>query len=210
MAAALTLFISAPSLAAECLRFPADGERQFDISRNGARVGTQSFNFSRQDGQFFVRSSIDIEVNRGQTVLYRYRHHAEESWLGGRLEAFVADTDDDGARYLVRAERIDDIFIGRVNGQSFTVSGFIVPASFWHRDTPASQALWDGVDGMVKVVTGQDRGLEMLEVQGKLVETRRFEIAGQIQRILWYDEHCALVRMSYLARDGSEFVAELR
>lgn len=207
---ALLLLFPAQTLAAECLRFPLNGERQFEIYRNGTLVGSQSFSFSRQDGRFLVRSDIDIKVSRGSSVLYQYRHNAEESWQAGRLEAFVGDTNDDGARYLVRAERVDGIFEGRVNGQSFTVSGFVVPASFWHRDTPASQVLWDGVDGMVKVIQGQDWGSELIEVQGEIVETRRFELAGQIQRILWYDKHCALVRMSFLARDGSEFVAKLR
>lgn len=207
---ALFLVFPAPTLAAECLRFPSDGERQFDISRNGTLVGSQSYSFSRQGGRFLVRSDIDIKVSRGSSVLYQYRHNAEESWLAGRLQAFVGDTNDDGDRYLVRAERVDGIFEGRVNGQSFTVSGFVVPASFWHRDTPASQVLWDGVDGMVKVIQGRDLGPELVEVQGEILETRRFELAGQIQRILWYDTHCALVRMSFLARDGSEFVAELR
>ncbi len=198
------------SQAAECLRFPPDGERRFEISRNGSAVGSQTFRFSRQNGRFLVQSEIDIEVIGGGATLYRYRHNAEEIWLSGRLEAFVGDTNDDGLRSLVRAERIGGIFSGRVNGQAFTVSGFIVPASFWHRDTPASQALWDGVDGMVKVVTGQDRGAEALEIRGEMLETRRFELAGQIQRHLWYDENCELVRMSFAARDGSEFLVELR
>lgn len=204
-------FISAATpAAAECLRFPPDGDRHFDITRNGALVGSQAFSFFRQDNLFLVRRDVRIEVNRQGRTLYSYRHRAEESWAAGRLQSFVGDTDDDGTRYLVRAERVDDIFRGQVNGQSFTVSGFVVPASFWHRDTPASQALWDGVDGLVKVINGRDRGMETLQLQGKAIQTRRFELDGQIQRSLWYDEHCALVRMSYLARDGSEFVAELR
>ncbi len=210
-AALALLFLSAATPAiAECLRFPPNGERHFDITRNGALVGSQAFSFSRQDNLFLVRREVRIEVNRQGRSLYSYRHRAEESWAAGRLQSFVGDTNDDGTRYLVRAERVDDIFRGRVNGQSFTVSGFIVPASFWHRDTPASQALWDGVDGRVKVINGRDRGRETLQLRGKEVRTRRFELNGQIRRSLWYDEHCALVRMSYLARDGSEIVAELR
>ncbi|TQV83257.1 DUF6134 family protein [Denitrobaculum tricleocarpae] len=208
--AAVFLLVPNPGLAAECVRFPADGERQFDISRNGSLVGSQSFRFSRRDGQLLVRSAIDIEVTRGSTLLYRYRHDAEESWLAGRLQAFVSDTDDNGTRYLVRAERIEGIFRGRVNGQSFTVSGFVVPASFWHRDTPSSQVLWDGVDGEVKVVRGEDQGPERIEVLGETVEARRYELGGQIQRVLWYDRRCALVRMSYLAQDGAKFVVQLR
>ncbi len=207
---ALVLLVPAQSLAAECLRFPSNGERLFDISRNGNLVGSQRYSFSRHEGRFLVRSDIEIKLSRGSSVLYRYRHNAEESWLAGRLQAYVGDTDDDGARYLVRAERVKGIFEGRVNGRSFTVSGFVIPASFWHRDTPSSQVLWDGGDGMVKVIRGLDRGSELIKVRGETVEARRFELSGQIQRILWYDAHCALVRMSFFARDGSEFVAELR
>lgn len=206
----LILLVPAHSQAAECLRFPSDGERLFDISRNGNLVGSQRYSFSRHEGRFLVRSDIEIQLSRGSSVLYRYRHNAEESWQAGRLQTYVSDTDDDGARYLVRAERVEGIFEGRVNGRSFTVSGFVIPASFWHRDTPSSRVLWDGGDGMVKVVRGLDRGPELIEVRGETVEARRFELSGQIQRVLWYDAHCALVRMSFLARDGSEFVAELR
>ena len=208
--AALLLLLSNPAWSAECLRFPANGERWFDILRNGAVVGSQGFRFSRHDGRFLVRNSVDIQVRESVTGLYRYRHNAEESWQAGRLEAFVGDTEDGGDSYLVRAERIDGVFRGRVNGQAFTVSGYVMPASFWHRDTPASPVLWDGGDGLVKVVKSLDLGLERIEVRGKMLEARRFDLDGQIRRSLWYDDHCALVRMSFFARDGSEFVARLR
>ena len=193
-----------------CPVFPPDGEIAFLVLRHGTVIGTHRIRFARAQGRFVVRSDVEIEAGVPGAPLLRFVHHAEEVWVDGWLHAVVSDTDDDGRRYRLRAERRDGIFQGSVNGRAFTVSGYIIPSSLWHRDTPASGALFDTIDGMVKVVRPRLIGAERVPVGGKPVLAKHYALSGAFRRELWYDADCNLVRVAWLARDGSQIVLEPR
>ncbi len=150
------------------------------------------------------------EVYRPGAPLFRFVHHADAVWADGWLHAVVSDTDDDGRHYRLRAERRDGIFQGSLNGRAFTVLGDIIPTSLWHRDTPASEALFDTIDGMVKLVRPRLIGAEQVPVGGKPVLAKHYALSGAFRRELWYDADCNLVRVAWLARDGSQIVLEPR
>lgn len=208
--AALAVALLPGAAAPACRVFPPDGETDFMALRHGRVVGRHRIRFSRAGGRFVVRSDVEIEAGPLGAPLFRFVHHAEEVWVDGWLHGVVSDTDDDGRLYRLRAERRGGIFQGIVNGLAFTVSGYIIPTSLWHRDTPASEALFDTVDGMVKVVVPRLVGRERVPVAGKPVEAKHYALAGQFRRDLWYDADCNLVRVAWRARDGSEIVLEPR
>lgn len=208
--AALAAVLLPAGTAGACRVFPPDGETDFTALRHGRVVGPHRIRFSRAGGRFVVRSDVAIEAGPPGAPLFRFVHHAEEVWVEGWLHGIVSDTRDDGRRYRLRAERRNGIFQGRVNGMAFTVSGYIIPSSLWHRDTPASEALFDTVDGMVKVVVPRLVGRERVPVKGKPVEAKHYALRGQFRRDLWYDADCNLVRVAWRARDGSEIVLEPR
>ena len=200
--------------AGACPVFPADGELDFLVLRHGVAIGSHRIRFAREAGRFVVRSDIEIETAppgapRGAAPA-RYVHHAEEVWVGGWLHAVVSDTDDDGRRYRLRAERRDGIFQGSVNGRAFTVSGYIIPSSLWHRDTPFSEALFDVVDGRLKVVRPRFIGRDRVPGPGGRVEANHSALVGGLPRELWYDLDCSLVGAAWRARDGSRIVLDPR
>ena len=194
---------------AACLPFPPDGETAFTVIRNGSKIGHHIIRFARREDRFTVRTDIAVEVSLLGATLYRYAHRAEETWTEGWLQALVSDTDDDGKLYRLRAERREGIFGGQVNGQRFTVSGYIIPTSLWHRDTPLSEALLDTVDGLVKISRGRFLGQEEVTVRGRAVAAKHYALEGQIERGLWYDLDCNLVRVAMLGRDGSQITLDL-
>jgi hypothetical protein len=202
-----TLALPARRAAAKRL-FPADGAVEFVARRQGALVGAHRFDFARRDGRFVVRSDIVLDVRTGGAPLLRFVHHAEESWLDGWLDTLFSDTDDDGRLFQVRAAREDGIFTGTINGAAFTVSGYIIPSSLWHRDTPDSQTLLDTVDGRVKVVRSELVGIEDVPAGDATVPARHYVIHGGIPRDVWYDEDYRLVRIALNGRDGVPIVFE--
>jgi hypothetical protein len=207
-AAAAALLPALPARA--CQPFPADGEIDFMVLRHGQVIGGHRIRFTRDSGDLVVRSDIEVRLSLLGTTLFRFVHHAEEVWREGWLHAVVSDTDDDGARYRVRAERVDGIFQGKVNGAAFTVSGYIIPASLWHRDTPAVEILFDLVDARPKVIRGRLLGEEEVRSRGRAVTAKHYVLTGQLQRELWYDLDCNLVGAAFPARDGSRITLEPR
>jgi len=194
--------------AAGCTLFPQGEGWRFLVLRHGNVIGEHRFHFSRRSGDFVVEVAIDIAVELLGITLFRFTHRAEEVWRDGWLHALTSATDDDGKLWKVASERRDGALRGRVNGVAFDVSGFVIPASLWHRDTTKSQALLDTIDGRMKVIDSRALGEETVPADGGKTAARHFRLTGQLERDIWYDAGCAIARVSFPARDGSEITLE--
>ncbi|RMD63565.1 MAG: hypothetical protein D6826_04600 [Alphaproteobacteria bacterium] len=194
-----------PVRAGPCEIFPPDGTARFLMRRGNRVIGRHDIRFARRNGRFIVRSDVRADIGNGG---WRFRHHAEEVWREGWLHAVVSDTDDDGRRYRVRAERRGGIFGGTVNGTGFTVSGYLIPSSLWHHDTIAVEALFDTVDARVKLVRSYDLGAMTVAVGGRPVLARHYRQVGEIAREVWYDAGCRLVQVAFIARGGVPVTVE--
>lgn len=209
LVAGVTVGLGGPAQARRV--FPEDGEldylglRQGDL---GQVVGRRRVRFSRASGDFVARIDTNLQLGAAATPRYRFEQHSEEVWRDGWLQAIVCDTDDDGALWRVRAERQGGIFRGAVNDFSFTVSGYPITSTLWHRDVPSQQALLDVADARVKLISGRLLGEETVSAAGAKVSAKRYAIRGEINHDLWYDRDCSLVRFSLPLRDGSLLVFE--
>ena len=136
---------------AQCV-FPDDGESEFLALRYEQVVGRRRLRITRRGGEIIVRLDHEIVIGPASRPRYSLEQHVEEVWRVGWLQALVSDTEEDGRRWRVRAERHEGVFGGVSNGLAFTVSGYAVTSSFWHRDTPLQDALLDVIDARVKLV----------------------------------------------------------
>ncbi len=208
LAAAGLLGTGRPFGAAAADLVPQDKAWRFLVLRHGAVIGEHRFDFSRRDGDFIVEVAIDISVGVLGVTLFRFTHRAEEVWRDGWLQALTSATDDDGRLWRVQSLRSDGALRGTVNDVGFDVSGFVVPASLWHRDTPKTQVLFGTIDGRTKVVNTRLVGEEAVEVAGRPRQTRHFRLTGEIERDVWYDADCGIARVTFPAPDGSLITLE--
>ena len=190
--------------------FPADGVSEFLALRHDRIVvGRQRLAVSRASGDLVVRQDVEFQTGPRSAPAHSFSQHSEETWREGWLHAVICDTEADGGLWKVRAERIDGIFQGQVNGFGFTVSGYPITSTLWHRDTPTQQALFDITDARVKLIRGHVLGEETLALPGGTAAAKRYAIRGEINRDVWYDGDCRLVRSSLPLADGSVVVFEL-
>ncbi len=193
------------------LVFPRDALMDYLALRHDEVVGRQRLRFTRDSGTFTMRRDVELELQRLSGPAYRFEHHCQEIWAEGWLSGLVSDTDDNGALWRVRAERNEDgVFEGVVNGLHFTVSGYAITSSLWHRDTPTQEALLDVIDARVKLIRSRDLGLETIDLRGEPVEARHYSIWGEIQRDVWYDAECRLVRVVLPVLEGTPITFELQ
>jgi hypothetical protein len=77
--------------AAASARNDAPGTRTnalaFQVSRNGAPIGTHRLSFSRHGAELAVRIDAAFRVGFGFITFYRYRHSGVERWRDGRFES---------------------------------------------------------------------------------------------------------------------------
>ncbi|NIA71297.1 hypothetical protein HBA54_22105 [Pelagibius litoralis] len=208
MTGAAVGMISRPSPAAGIDLVPPEGAWRFLVLRHGNVIGEHRFDFSRRNGDFVVEVAIDIAVDLLGITLFRFTHRAEEVWRDGWLQSLITATDDDGTLWRVKSERSGGVLRGTVNDVAFDVSGFVVPASLWHRDTPKTQVLFGTIDGRTKVVKAENLGEETLSVAGQARQTRHFRLTGEIERDVWYGADCDIAKVTFPARDGSLITLE--
>lgn len=196
-----------PGTARACELFPRQEAWRFLVLRHGSVIGEHVFGFSRrgpgEGGDFVVEVAIDIAVEMLGLTLFRFTHRAEEVWRDGRLQSLVTATDDDGTLWRVESERRDGALRGHVNDVAFDVSGFVIPASLWHRDTPRTQVLFGTIDGRTKVINSADLGEETVTAGGREVAARHWRLTGELERDVWYGPDCGIARVTFPARDGS-------
>jgi hypothetical protein len=207
LGAGLGCGLGAP-LAQACDLFPRGAGWRFLVLRHGNVIGEHVFRFSRRDGDFVVEVAIDIAVDLLGITLFRFTHRSEEVWHKGWLQSLISATDDDGTLWRLKSERRDGALRGTVNDVAFDVSGFLVPASLWHRDTTKSRALFDTIDGRVKVIDSEPLGEEAVSVAGAETAARHFRLTGQLQRDVWYGADCGIAKVTFAARDGSLITLE--
>lgn len=185
--------------------FPADGVDAYTIFRDGRPVGKQIITFSRESGRFVARIEINVRYAIGEASNYHYTHNSEERWKDAWLDAVVSDTRDNGMVWRVRAQRENQVFKVKTNRSPLDqhITGYLIPSSLWHRDTPFGQALFDCVEGRLKRVGTSFVGEEMIDVRGKTIAAKHFAMRGELQREVWYATDFTLVRAAMPSYGGS-------
>ncbi len=183
--------------------FPADHAIDYLAEAQGAPAGTHRIAIARGEGSLVARSESRLLLPQSEGAPLPFEHFAEETWRAGWLQGLVADTRLGDRRHRVRARRRDGALRGTRDGHGFAITGYLMTASGWHRDTPQADGLVDAVDGRLKRVRGARRGWETVETGWGPVEAERWTLVGELPRELWYDEPGHLIRFALPAPGGA-------
>lgn len=202
--------VSVPPAKAYCRPFPKSGERFFDIRHKGEALGEAHYSFRREGERLFVRVDVSYGFGAAEKGGYELIHHSEEVWQAGQLQSLISDTRERQEQWRLRMNWDGTQLNGESNGVHLAVSGLAIPSSLWHRDTPKSTALISSVDGFVRPLTVQPLGRQKLVISGGERDVEGYLLFGALERSLWYDENCQLVRVVHHSYDGRKLVWELR
>ncbi len=89
------------------------------------------------------------------------------------------------------------------------VSGYVVPASLWHRDARLVNRLIDLADGRVKLVRVYYAGKDVLPGKDGVTVASHYRVRGEINRDTWYSENCQLLRTVMPVKDAEPVIFEL-
>lgn len=190
--------------------FPPDGVWDFAVlDADGGRLGAQSFRFERRVDRFTVAIEVAYDLPASSPPL-TVRHRSRETWRDGWLYAIESRSRFGPLHHRLQAARDEVALRGRRDGHAFSVSGYVVPSSLWHPETPRLKALLDSVSGRLRVIRGR-RGPRVRVPHGAgRVEATYWLVEGELSRELWYDAEGHLVRARFAAPDGTPLVLERR
>ena len=201
-----------PRFAQACRLFPQNSTDRYLAYQDGAEVGYQRLEFSRDGGRFLVASELEFHYRRRANQVSLFSHRAREVWRRGWLSGFSATTRHDEQKIEIKA-RSEKHGILMVTSSAYDVtlqvSGYVVPASLWHRDARLVNRLIDLADGRVKLVRVYYAGRDVLPGKDGVTIASHYRVRGEINRDTWYSENCQLLRTVMPVKDAKPVTTEL-
>lgn len=203
----LVLLIVSPTRAAPLDSVPASGKLSFAIWREGNRIGSHRMTFRREGTTVTVEVRVDIVVQVALITLYRYTGLRIETWRDGVLQAFAADTDDDGKPIKVRARVTPEGLLVEGPRGATAMPPNAQPFTLWSRAVVEGAPVFSMEDGAPLQLRAEDLGLSP-PPRGN-VPARHFRLSGDLDYELWFNG-ATLAGVRLKGRDGSmvEYVVE--
>lgn len=174
--------------------------RTFKVSVDGTDRGTLTMLLSQHsDGTESMRGQAELSFN---FIVYKYRYSSSgtEVWKSGRLIQLANEADYNGDKYVVQASAQQQELAFEVNGESQSTAADVWVTSYWNE--PEAQkvgqqlALLTADKGQMLTGTLERVGTEQLSVADESVNATRYQIRGDVEVDLWYDDEHRLIRQT--------------
>jgi len=180
------------------------GDRiEFDIVRNGTRVGAHTVTFDGDAAALSVVTDFQMEIGVLFVTLFELTYHSEAVWRNGEMVSLFARTDRNGEISIVEAASADGLLRGEGPNGPFAAPLGIYPTNHWNAGVKNSTQLINTITGRVSDVRLVRVGVEQVQTERGLVDATRYRYEGAIENEVWYDTQGRWVRMQFPGGDGS-------
>ncbi len=190
--------------ASQATGIPAYRRLEFLAFRNGNPLGRHGITFSERKGDLLVDISVDYAVKFGPLSFFRYKLRGRETWSNGVLASARAQTDNNGKREYMSADRDGEALIveGSKARRARAPCNCLI-ATHWNiaqLDGP----MINPQDGSVLRFSVETMGLsKLIDAKGAARIARRYALNGENPLELWYEDPCVWVGLRAKAVDGS-------
>jgi Domain of unknown function (DUF6134) len=176
---------------------------RFAVMRDGQQIGSNTIELRRNGPETTVQMVTHVQVKIAFVTVYRFEQTETERWVGGKLMALSAVTNDNGTMHRVKATRANDRLAIEADGKTTEVAENTIPASLWNPLLLEKTVAFNPQDGAMMPIAVTDRGEDHLIVQGRAKRTRHYVINSAFPQDVWYDDSRQLVKVELKVLDGS-------
>lgn len=177
---------------------------EFDVFREGEKVGSHTVQFTRNGQDLLVESSMGIAINVLFITVFRYEYRAVGRWQNRQLQNLVSRVDDNGKKYAIAAAREGNIInLTRADDTSIAVAAPVIPTNHWNPAVLNETRVLNTLTGRINEVKIISRGLEQVNTERGPVQAMRYAYTGALQNEVWYDSAGRWVKLRFQGRDGS-------
>ena len=206
----LALLIVGAATASAAQNLPYGQGQSFAVFRNGEQIGRHTLSFQHNGPNVTVATNIDFAVKLLGITAYRYSHRAQEMWAGDTFQYVATQTDDNGKKFSVKAQRTPNgIAVERTGGQQ-VLPPDVLPSTHWNIRQVKQQILLNTQDGTEAKVQVSEVGREKIKTLKGWLDATRFRYTGDVTKDQWFDDRGRWVKTTFKASDGStiEYVLE--
>jgi hypothetical protein len=200
--AALLLAAAAPSLAWGEAVAPG-GRLQFEIWRNGQKIGTHQVTFRGAPDDLEVETDAHMLIKLGPLPVFTYRFHSLERWRGARFVSLDSQSTTNGKAEQVRAKHTEAGVSLDLGSRTVTAPADAAPLSHWNSKA-FSATLFNPQTGEIlreTVRRAEDPAFTL--PGGRTIRTTRYTLAGTADITDWYDAAGVWTGLRGKVKDGS-------
>jgi hypothetical protein len=162
-------------------------------------LGTHKMRWAVQGETLIVNIEIDLGARVLFLPVYSYKHRSQETWRGGNLVAIATTTDDDGDKFSVNGELKDGAF--QVKSTKFTGAAPLplAPTSYWAYSNLKTPTWLNTQSGEILKKQVAAKGVETIKTRTGEIKARRYEVTGDLDVSLWYDDKNRWVKSRFVA-----------
>jgi hypothetical protein len=195
-----------PTIAIAAARFPdpALPDLTFKVARNGHDIGAHTLRFDRSGNSLRVHIAADFRIGLGFITLFRYRHRGLEEWRDGQFVALDTETDSNGSKFHVHAQRTNGgIAIQATGLPDQLVSGDALPLTHWSEAAMRAPVFNPQTGKMLHEIVRPEGIGTITLASGQPIQAKRYAMAGEAPIEDWYDTSGTWAALNATAADGS-------
>jgi hypothetical protein len=168
----------------------APGKLDFQVFRNGTKVGEHVVTFSGDDNARTASTNVVMTVKIGPVPVFKYTHQATERWVGGKWVSVDTVTNSNGKVQKVSAKAMPGFV--QIEGPAGLIKGpaDALPLSHWNQAN------------FGKPLFNQQEG-KLLKVKCTQVAPGHWAVRGDAEIDDFYDSAGAWMALKGKLEDGS-------
>lgn len=175
----------------------------FDVYREGEKVGYHKVRFDRDGEDLLVSSEFHLKIRFLFLTAFEYLYKAEGRWRDGHLQLLEATVNDNGTQMSLAAERSGDLVAVKIADGTVTERAPIYPTNHWNASVLPETRVLNTLTGKINDVRIERQGRETVATEAGEVSAMRYAYTGDLEAEVWYDDFGRWVKLRFSARDGS-------
>lgn len=175
----------------------------FDVYREGKKVGYHKVRFDRDGKDLLVSSEFHLKIRILFLTAFEYLYQAEGRWRDGHLQRLEAAVNDNGTQMSVEAKLSGGLVAVTSAAGTVTERAPIYPTNHWNASVLPETRVLNTLTGKINDVGIERRGREQVATEAGQVSATRYAYTGDLEADVWYDDAGRWVKLRFAARDGS-------
>ena len=186
---------------------PKDKKATFDIIRKNKIIGSVETNFSEQDNDLIIDTTINIKVKVLFISAYKFFQQYKEIWRNGEFIEFEGYTDfEDEREYFIEGKDNDDKFIATGMDGEIIVDKNIIPLNYWNKEILVQDKIFDTQKGIIRQIDIKKLGKEEIKINNTKLLTDKYllnasknpkDIGPFPEYTIWYAENGELIKFQF-------------
>jgi hypothetical protein len=203
LASSATIACEGDGRLSEFVRDAYGSRIEFDVYRNGKRIGEHITTFAHAPQRVHVESRMQLAVSVFFVPVYRFSYESRSTWCNGRLEILEAVVVDNGKRSEVVAVTTGDTLEIRHEGNRLDGPADLISTDHWDPRVLDRREVLNTITGFVNSVSINRCNEGSIEIETAAPTARCYEYSGDLETRVWYDTNERWVGLEFEGNDGS-------